>query len=217
MDVLKFEGEEYHRFAELAMLYMQAKSLILYAEEADPDSRSNIQIIKELRDAFDHLMRVVLAHVDEKSSHAGDANYGQKNLHKAIGHVYRATFDALDGTVLSLRVKIVELLEPYSSKTISEVLPTYWDMRAKLEEVTARVAEHRSQKDVGADMGALLDAYTEDVEKLKDFHTEILSRIPALNEHHKKQCREKREEWAVRLFFLVCGVMLTFLLRLFLA
>lgn len=85
----------------LADLYVQAKALILYSEEVDPDSRSNLQVIKELRDAFDHLMRVIVARVGTQAPDgASDPDYASRNIHKSIGHIYRAAFDALDGTVL---------------------------------------------------------------------------------------------------------------------
>lgn len=90
----------------LADLYVQAKALILYSEEVDPDSRSNRQVIKVLRDALDHLMRVIVARVGTQApTDAADPEYTSRNIHKAIGHIYRAAFDALDGTVLSLRVR----------------------------------------------------------------------------------------------------------------
>lgn len=61
------DGGFFHQEAEqlrrLAVLYRDAKALILYSEEIDPESRSNLQTIKELRDAFDHLMRVVSFHL----------------------------------------------------------------------------------------------------------------------------------------------------------
>jgi len=83
----------------VADLYIQAKALILYSEEVDPESRSNLQVIKELRDAFDHLMRVIVARVGNQTSPgATDPEYCSKNIQKAIGHIYRAAFDALDGT-----------------------------------------------------------------------------------------------------------------------
>lgn len=55
----------------VADLYVQAKALILYSEEVDPESRSNLQVIKELRDAFDHLMRVIVARLGSDAPRRG--------------------------------------------------------------------------------------------------------------------------------------------------
>ena len=101
-----FSKEEIAQLEVLASLYMQAKSLILYSEEVDPDYRSNLQTIKELRDAFDHLMRIIVERFSDDKSALGDTSgteYFQKNIQKSIGHVYRDAFDALDGAVMYYR------------------------------------------------------------------------------------------------------------------
>lgn len=194
-----FKSEEQARIEELARLYVQAKSLIIYSEEADPDSRSNIQIIKELRDAFDHFMRVVVARTDPNSPHSQEDGYGDKNLHKAIGHVYRATFDALDGTVVSLKEKIVELLDPYPREVINDVVKDYWKMRVKLDELTQRIASHRASKDVGENAGKVLDAYAEDVDVLRAFYKRLLNSMDALEDSRRRHRRSEWKMWGIRI------------------
>lgn len=133
-----FTGADIQQLKKLAELYIQAKGLILYSEEIDPESRSNLQVIKELRDANDHLMRVVVARLaDNLPSGINDAqSYCHSNLDKAIGHVYRAAFDALDGTILSLREKVAKILDAYPQEVINRVSrcagrapPGYGDLR----------------------------------------------------------------------------------------
>ncbi len=46
------------RLKELSEIYVKAKLMILLAEELDPSFRSNVMVIKELRDSNDHLMRL---------------------------------------------------------------------------------------------------------------------------------------------------------------
>jgi hypothetical protein len=175
------------------MLYRDAKALILYSEEIDPDSRSNLQTIKELRDAFDHLMRVVSFHLapDEAADRAYDG-YCQKNVQKAIGHVYRAAFDALDGTVLSLRERVSDALEGYATDVIKTVIPEYWDIKIELNRLTNAVAEHRGRKDVGRDVGKTFDSYVEDIEKLKQFHERLLHAGRELDEQQRAHDRERK-------------------------
>jgi hypothetical protein len=60
---LSLSEQEKKKFEQLSDAYIQAKSLIIYVEELDPSSRSNLQIIKELRDAFDHTMRFIISRV----------------------------------------------------------------------------------------------------------------------------------------------------------
>jgi len=207
MESDQFSQKEWVSIQELASLYIQAKSLIIYAEESDPDSRSNIQIIKELRDAFDHFMRVVVSRTDPDSPHHQEPDYGETNINKAMGHVYRATFDALDGTVVSLREKIVALLEPYSPEVIKDIIPDYWNIRIKLEELTQRVAAHRAKKDVGQGVAEVLNDYITDVETLKIFHTKLLNSAAALSECHRRyRGGETKKFYRQLLVGLVCVI-----------
>ena len=194
----------------LADLYVQAKALILYSEEVDPDSRSNLQVIKELRDALDHLMRVIVARVGSQApARAADPEYTSRNLHKSVGHIYRAAFDALDGTVLSLRVKITQVVDSYPLEVLNQVVPNYWDIKRKLNELSGQVTEHRARKDVGAEIGATLDGYVRDVEAIKRFYSELLSCGPALDEYAVRLARQERtklhRDWLIAVGSAVIG------------
>ena len=46
------------KFKELTELYLVVKETILYFEEINQEQKADIQVINELRNAFDHLMRV---------------------------------------------------------------------------------------------------------------------------------------------------------------
>ena len=185
-----FSEDEITQLESFASLYMQAKLLILYSEEVDPDFRSNLQTIKELRDAFDHLMRIVIERFGRDPSVTGDMagpEYCKINLQKAIGHVYRAAFDALDGTVMSLREKIINSLDAFPLEAVKDILPEYWDIRIKLEELNEHIGEHRAKKDIGNNIGEVYDRFIKDVEILKSFHKKLLTASPALTEYISKQ------------------------------
>lgn len=47
------------QLCELVSLYTKTKRLVLLAEQLDTESKSNIAIFKEQRDALDHLMRAL--------------------------------------------------------------------------------------------------------------------------------------------------------------
>lgn len=203
MEVVAFAPNEVESLKRLSALYAQAKVLILYSEEVDPDSRSNIQVIKELRDAYDHLMRVIAARLtgtipplgaNEESSDGGCDGYCSKNLDKAIGHVYRAAFDALDGTTLSLKEKIADILEAYPLPVLTAVLPNYWERKKHLNQLAEKVAENRASKDVAGDLANTFDEYVADTEQLSAFYTELLNLGSTLDEckkHHDKSLREE--------------------------
>lgn len=190
-----FTDADIQQLRKLAELYIQAKGLILYSEEIDPESRSNLQVIKELRDANDHLMRVVAARLaDNPPSGSKEANYCPRNLDKAIGHVYRAAFDALDGTILSLREKVAKILETYPQEVIKDVIPEYWKIRVSLDELTSRIATNRATKDVGADICATLEQYVSDTELIKKFYSRLLNAGPSLDECKIRHEQEGKKE-----------------------
>lgn len=191
-----FTGADIQQLKKLAELYIQAKGLILYSEEIDPESRSNLQVIKELRDANDHLMRVVAARLaGNLPSSVNDAqSYCHSNLDKAIGHVYRAAFDALDGTILSLREKIAKILDAYPQEVIKNVIPKYWQIRVSLDELTNRIATNRATKDVGADIFSTLEQYVRDTELIKQFYSQLLNAVPSLDECHARRTKEEKSE-----------------------
>lgn len=190
-----FTGADIQQLKKLAELYIQAKGLILYSEEIDPESRSNLQVIKELRDANDHLMRVVAARLSvNPPSDPKDATYCHSNLEKAIGHVYRAAFDALDGTILSLREKVAKILGAYPQEVIKDVIPEYWNMRISLDKLTNRIATNRAAKDVGADVCATLEQYVCDTELIKKFYSQLLDAGSSLDECQTRRTKEAKKE-----------------------
>lgn len=165
---------------KLTELYGHTKALLLYAEEVDPEFRSNLQAIKELRDAFDHTMRVFLNIFSEEKDK--DTEYGRKNLDKAIGHTYRAAFDALDGAVVSLKVKLVEIMAGFDTRAIREVVNNYWEIKTHICNLEKNVAQHRGEKDIKSNHAELFEKYVLDVDKLKEYYDIMLASGPAIEE-----------------------------------
>lgn len=171
----------YEEFTEelrqLGEIYNKTKTLVLWSEQVDPQSRSNLQIFKELRDAFDHWMRVVVRVNTPTNDPSEDLKYCKTNLDKCKGHVYRAMFDALDGVALSLREGIKRNLEGYTSDVISTVMPDYWRMKEEIQTLEEELAQLRSQKDIGEDFKfeAVADDYLIRLNSLKNWDKRILS------------------------------------------
>ena len=59
-----FDNDVQDRVKELTELYIIVKEIVLYSEEIDPENRADISVINELRNAFDHLMRVYAAYFE---------------------------------------------------------------------------------------------------------------------------------------------------------
>jgi hypothetical protein len=184
--------DDLSRLAALATLYTKTKALIIY----DPDSKANIAIYNELRIAFDHVMRVIA------KRHSGgcpvDEAYFRVNLDKATGHVYRAAFDALDGACVSLKFLICDALKDYPSDVIGVVMPNYWEMKIKINELSQNIGNYRSQKDIGNDlMRETFSKYVEDMDLLRSFYKRILDSGSAMSEL-KKEVESKENRKAAR-------------------
>jgi hypothetical protein len=223
-----FSVAELESLGTISSLYTQAKALILYSEEVDPDSRSNIQVIKELRDAFDHLMRVMAARLtgdvpDQANEYGISENtcsiYCEKNIDKAIGHVYRAAFDALDGTVLSLKEKIGAILDNYPPDVIQEVISNYWEIKIFINTLCESVTENRTEKDIAGDISETFKKYVDNVQELKNFYSQLIKSGVALdecNKTHKAKIRDENKRHRLNHFipgfaYTVIGSLLTLL------
>jgi hypothetical protein len=197
-------------FKKLLAVYPEAKLLIIYSEEIDPESRSNIQVIKEFRDAFDHLMRANIRVFSGESSQIAQAEFTEycgKNIDKALSHIFRASCDALDGSVLSLKTIINNLLKPYPHAVIKEVIPDYWRHKIFLNTLVNNIAKHRSEKDIGNDrLSAIYANYIKDVEKLKEFHKLILNAGDSLDAAYREHKRLETIKTIVLVVALLGGI-----------
>lgn len=59
------------------------------------------------------------------------------------------------------------MVDNYPLEVLNQVIPNYWDIKRKLNELSEKVTEHRARKDVGAAIGATLDGYVADVEVIR--------------------------------------------------
>jgi hypothetical protein len=182
-------------FTRTVNLYYQAKTLIIYSEEIDPNSKINPQIWKELRDAFDHFMRVCGDVIKGGNKKNQNPNYYFENLDKAHGHVYRAAFDALDGASISIRNQISELAQVYDREILTEVIHDYWTKRSRLLEINSKIAELRNKKDVACDETVeIINEYVNILNELKDHRSAFLTSMPLLDECKKKHLEESKDK-----------------------
>lgn len=193
--ILDGVNEEIIQLRKLADLYKTTKILIIYCEEIDPTFSSNIQVFKELKDAYDHLMRAVINSLEEN-----DPSYCRTHLDKAVGHTFRAAFDALDGTVISLREKISQILNEYPHEVVIHVLPSYWEERVKLDLLTERIGSHRNSKDVGGNIDETLNQYVQDTAELTNFYKKITDCGPSLDDCHSRHKKRDVKKMCAGIF-----------------
>ena len=180
---------------ELNVLYSKTKRFVLRMEQVDPESRSNLAIFKEQRDALDHVMRA-LAEFFEKGEDA-DGDYMCQQLDNARGHLFRAAYDALDGAGISYKLRIRDAMEGISNEAISAVYPAYYTAALPdVYEVENRITEHRQHKDERRTTMPDLDGYSETIDRLYAHNNDILQRIPAFQEWQMRH-RRKIIFWSI--------------------
>jgi hypothetical protein len=176
---------------ELGVIYSKTKGYILRAEEVDPESRSNLAIFKEQRDALDHVMRA-LGEFFDKGDEANEDNLCG-HINNAIGHMFRAAYDTLDGTGVSYKFRLRDLLSGISSKAISAVYPGYYTtVVPALNKIDGTIAEHRKHKDEQRSVKIQdLDGYCATIETLYSHVDEITVRIPEFRKWQREDNKDK--------------------------
>jgi len=199
---VKLHSEDLLRLVDL---YTGVKSFILKAEELDARLESNIAVIKEQRDALDHVMRFIgrcLKNDFEESEK--DQDYISLQIDKACGHLYRAGYDSLDGIIASVTVRIRDdYLREVPLESIRDVMPEYWsDYVPKLDEIKIKAGKHREQKDIGDSNGESFAAYQEIALDALRIDNAIRDKRAALQDHIKKAEEDantrQKKEWKER-------------------
>lgn len=189
--------EDYSQnFRDLVVLYTKTKSLILRAEQVDPDSASNIAVFKEQRDAADHLMRVLGATYGNPPENVDPGEYIKTHFQKTNAHLYRAAFDSLDGIGLSCKLRMKEALEGINNEALSAVYPEYWKRIQEFDELDIQVTAHRNAKDIGKNTLAHLESYSKVMERLHALTQDFRQRIPLFHkwsEWHLKRIEVDKE------------------------
>jgi len=192
------------KLEQLIQIHQQRKSMILLAEEFEFKGwKTFLQPALERRSAFDHICRAIAKKldmfeddqpVDDDGLDPNDPDYSNKNIDKAIGHVYRAFFDSADWLGVSLRENILETLSYYDNECISAVIPEYYtQVRGDIHDITLAIAAIRDSKDIGNAISLIEEVakYRAKIDALLEYNKLIGSKVPALEEFKKKKKQEK--------------------------
>jgi hypothetical protein len=188
-----FSDTENENLKQITQLYGRVKELIVFCEENHEDFKSNLHVVKELRDAFDHLMRIFAVKFGIKDEQEED--YIKINMDKVYGHVYRAGYDTLDYATLILRDKINKEVQDASSSALQTVIPTYYsEIRPSIESITSDIIRLRINKDVASPSPEVFEIYFHNVIKLQEILALVRRAKPALVEYENKIHKEKSKE-----------------------
>lgn len=202
-------------------LYIVVKETIIFFEETNPEQKSDIQPINELRNAFDHFMRVSAAWLEIKIPNENDkfttTEYMQLHLDKCFSHVYRAGYDTADFLALTIKDQITNVLEKYSPEDIKSAIPEYYSIiKPAIIEINSAIADFRSKKDVANLKPSHLINYIAEIKTLVNHYKTVTKAIPSLSELKEKRTKEKNKnelyDWTKRiiigLIILVFGIII---------
>lgn len=189
------------KWSRLVEIHNHAKSVFLCAEEFDPDFLEFVHPVMELRNGFEHIIRAKSAELGlNGEADAKTAEYIPQSFDKAIGHEYRAFFDAADWFSVCIRNRITKTLKWYSHECIAAVLPDYYPkLRPRIDQTCREIAKIRGAKDIakGKDLLAEVGKYRAAIDELLDIYEQIENSIPALVDWKRKNRRSAVFGWVV--------------------
>jgi len=174
----------------IVKIHNLTKALVIQSEELDPQHLFYFPIIIQQRDCLDHIIRAAYGwlHPDNlkksKNAISDSKDYNGRQMEKALGHMYRAFFDAADWVSILYREKIGESMGNYSLNTIHTIFPNYYTkIVPRLEAISLAIAEVRASKDIVHTKEILtgVDQYMELIAELAIYMEEVQKTIPNLN------------------------------------
>ena len=134
----------------MCSLHIITKKYLLIAEEIAENGELFLQPLKEHRDAYDHLMRCYSVSLFNGELDDEDIKkYELENIKKAFGHEYRAFFDTADWLTYMLIQWVRLKLKEYGDEECSIRLSCYDEIKVFINNLPLKIAELRSNKDVG--------------------------------------------------------------------
>ena len=168
----------------------------MLAEELEPEKHKIfVQPLLEGRSALEHICRAMS--VENGLIEDTDADYAKKNFDKAIGHLYRAFFDIADWLGVTIREKLIDLVEPYDNECIVAVAPEYYpEIKSKIELMAKNIAGIREKKDIGNSHNLIsqVEEYVWEIDSILELHNSLVAKIPAMEEYKSKQDAETAKE-----------------------
>jgi len=207
-----FDEEEADILEKIAKLYDYEKGLMIYAEELADESF--IPAINEIKDAFDHLMRVFSVKFGLRER---DSEYVNDNLDATFRHLYRATFDLLDFIRLLQKERIYETVKDFSRETLVEVFPEYYNkIVPEIENAMQKIPRYKSEKDIGNPNLESVKSYVEIIEGTKQHFKKISEMMPLLVDYENRKKNEERnrtiKQYAIKLVLVIVSALLGYLL-----
>lgn len=195
-----FSKDELQRVEEITELYYYTKDLILYSEELN-DLSTFMPPINEIKDAFDHFMRITSV---KSGMNEGDEQYIKTNLDKVFSHIYRATFELFDYIRIYQKDSIDRKIDGISNDALIQVFPDYYQrIKPGMEDLINKIPIYKKDKDIGDPDIEVVKKYYLSIQEMKEGIRKIDLMLPALIEYEEKKKSEKRKDRVVEIAILV--------------
>lgn len=212
-------------------IHQLTKELSIWAEEIGFEEFGTfLQPWAEIRSAYDHIIRAKVEDLglwkedkfkDKKGSRERDEEYIKTNMDKALGHQYRAFFDAADYFSLGMKEDIIQLLKPFNYETILRGMPDYTQVRIRVAEISEVLARLRCDKDIGCtnELIPVAAQYRDIVYELKEIRQKVYRSLELISSIHEEQiqiaatieenCKLEKEKSRIwQLVFTILGAIL---------
>ena len=205
----------------IVTLYREVKGYVIASEKLSSGARVSIPALNELRNAFDHYMRA--EYIWKHGAQPGEGaepdifKYCEKNLQKALGHVYRAGYDALDIIALNKVRQIEKYSDGYRLTTFHTVISDYAVcIRAPFEKGIKQCDEAKKGKDIEAEQ---IREHSELFANYKEGINALESVLHVLHKHDKDllgveeevTVRDKNsvDKYRKQRNWAICGIVIT--------
>ena len=210
--------------------YFKVKTLYIEGEEYDPKLKSNLQPLNELRNALDHVFRIVA--LELKREIDGDNPdlklQLEKQFYELDRHLTLVFYDVCDYLSLAYRNRINDILKPYSSSVIRNAFPNYYrEMRPKIEEINGKFALLRGKRSELGSEGDDDEVFYQHLLELQKYYQTIYQGIHILedfNRDEEKQIAEREKDrketrflgiggWILTIVLTILGIIIGYLLK----
>lgn len=198
---------------EIVIVYLKVKELIILAENIDKEKRLPLNSVNELRNAFDHLMRVIGHQEEVDSMKEVDITI---NMQQITEHIYRAGYDACDVIAINLFENIEQILSPYDSEVIVKVLPNFYqEIYPRLQKLQNEIRKAKTikgtlEESFSVEYFAEYDNVIQEVFEIKEsLESNVLALSKIKKEHENKSIKNNILNVVIALVSLVIGWLLS--------
>lgn len=200
-----FSEEELGRLKEITELYMITKDLILYSEELN-NLESFMPPVNEIKDAYDHFMRVTSAKFGLNPNR--DDEYVKKNFEKIFSHIYRATFELFDYIRIFQKDAIDKKLNDVSTEALNNVFPDYYrTIKPRIEFLIDQIPSYKRDKDIGDPNLTVVKRYHATIMEIREYIQQINSIKSSLVDYDMRRRDESlKRDWLNFIYLLLSAI-----------